>query len=160
MAGVGNRLTHLGEAASAPLGAWARMASAAASDLAGAATGRSGGDPFALRDPDYIRHTLPAWRLISEFYFRADVRGLDRIPAQGPVLLVGNHSGGVVIADTFIFAQAFYDHFGADRAFYQLAHDLVFKVAGARALVQRYGTVPASPANMATALHRAAALVV
>jgi uncharacterized protein YbcI len=31
------------------------------------------------------------------------------------VLLVGNHSGGTVIADTFVFAQAFYDHFGPER---------------------------------------------
>ena len=67
---------------------------------------------------------------MSRVYFRADVAGLERIPASGPVLLVGNHSGGVVIADTFVFAQAFYDHFGADRHFNQLAHDLVFKFPG------------------------------
>ena len=74
--------------------------------------------------------------------------------------MVGNHSGGILIADTFVFAQAFYDHFGAERRFYQLAHDLVFKTPGARALVQRYGTVPASPQNMAQALERDAALLV
>jgi 1-acyl-sn-glycerol-3-phosphate acyltransferase len=90
----------------------------------------------------------------------AAVRGLDHIPAEGPVLLVGNHSGGTVIVDTFVFAQAFYDRFGPGRVFYQLAHDLVFKVVGARALVQRYGTVPASPENMAQALKRDAALLV
>jgi 1-acyl-sn-glycerol-3-phosphate acyltransferase len=76
------------------------------------------------------------------------------------VLLVGNHSGGTLIADTFVFGQAFYDHFGSDRRFYQLAHDLVFKTPGLRALVQRYGTVPASPANMSEALRRDAALLV
>lgn len=59
-----------------------------------------------------------------------------------------------------MFAQAFYDHFGAQRPFYQLAHDLVFKLPGARALLQRYGTVPASPKNMARALERDAALLV
>lgn len=46
------------------------------------------------------------------------------------------------------------------RRFYQLAHDLVFKTPGARALVQRYGTVPASPQNMKRALERDAALLV
>jgi Acyltransferase len=76
------------------------------------------------------------------------------------VLLVGNHSGGTLIADTFVFAQAFYDHFGPERRFYQLAHDLVFKMPGLRVLVQRYGTVPASPANMGRALRRDAALLV
>src|SRR6476619_6508157 len=96
-------------------------------------------------DPHYIRTTLPALRAMSRLYFRGEVHGLDNIPAEGPVLLVGNHSGGTLIADTFVFAQAFYDHFGPERRFHQLAHDLVFKVAGPRTLVQRYGTVPASP---------------
>ena len=95
-----------------------------------------------------------------EVYFRADVSGSDHIPAQGPVLLVGNHSGGTMIADTFVFAQAFYDHFGPDRRFHQLAHDLVFKVPGLRTLVQRYGTVPASADNMRRALDMDAALLV
>src|SRR6478735_2357130 len=48
------------------------------------------------RDPDYIRETLPGLWLLASFYFRADVKGLEKIPADGPVLLVGNHSGGNV----------------------------------------------------------------
>ncbi len=140
--------------------AYARMLAAAAGDLSDSATGRRTRDPFALRDPDYIAATLPAVRLASEVYFRADVRGLDHIPRQGPVLLVGNHSGGTLIADTFVFAQAFYDHFGPERRFHQLAHDLVFKLPGLRMLVERYGTVPASPQNMNRALAGGAALLV
>ena len=111
-------------------------------------------------DPHYIRTTLPALRAMSKLYFRAEVRGLDNIPADGPVLLVGNHSGGTLIADTFVFAQAFYDHFGPLRRFHQLAHDLVFRLPGARASLLRYGTVPASPESMTRALERDAALLV
>lgn len=143
-----------------PLLAYAQMLSAVAEDVVGAVSGHSSDDPFALRDPEYIKRTLPAIRLASELYFRAEVRGLEKIPADGPVLLVGNHSGGTMIADTFVFGQAFYDHFGPARPFFQLAHDLVFKVPGLRALVQRYGTVPASPANMTSALEQDAALLV
>src|SRR4051812_36683931 len=117
-------------------------------------------DPFYARDEDYIRATLPALRTLSEVYFRADVWGMENIPAEGPVLLVGNHSGGTVIADTFVFAQAFYDHFGPERLFHQLAHVLVFRVPGIRTMVGRYGTVPASPDNMRRALNRDAALLV
>ncbi|MEA2171764.1 MAG: hypothetical protein QOF76_5064 [Solirubrobacteraceae bacterium] len=144
-----------------------KMVEATAEDLLAAAdvlhvTGAQGSpeDPFDARDPDYIRTTLPALRMLTQGYFRADVSGLDRIPASGPVLLVGNHSGGLVIADTFVFAHAFYDHFGPQRRFHQLAHDLVFKPPGLRTLVQRFGTVPASPANMARALEDDAALLV
>ena len=65
-----------------------------------------------------------------------------------------------MVADTFVFAQAFCDHFGPERRFHQLAHDLLFKVPGTRALVQRYGTIPASRENMKRALDRDAALLV
>jgi 1-acyl-sn-glycerol-3-phosphate acyltransferase len=156
----------LGAAAGAARGAL-RMVGATAEDALAAVdllhvTGADGppDDPFDARDPDYIRATLPALRALSQVYFRADVSGLKRIPESGPVLLVGNHSGGTMIADTFVFAQAFYDHFGPERRFNQLAHDLVFKTPGLRAMVQRYGTVPASPKNMARALDADAALLV
>ena len=147
----------------APLGpaeAYVRMLAAFGEDLAATVTDHGERDPFALRDPVYIERTLPAVRLATQGYFRADVRGLAHIPPEGPVLLVGNHSGGTLIADTFVFGQHFYDHFGAQRRFHQLAHDLVFKLPGLRALLERYGTVPASPANMSRALRRNAALLV
>ena len=135
-----------------------RMAAAGGGDLVGA-TSRPD-DWLDAWDPHYIRTTLPALRALSKLYFRAEVHGLDNIPAEGPVLLVGNHSGGTLIADTFVFAQGFYDHFGPLRRFHQLAHDLVFRLPGARASLSRYGTVPASPENMRRALDRDAALLV
>ena len=147
-------------AAPDPFEASLRMLGAVAEDVVGALDGGAKVDPLDQRGPAYIRRTLPALRLLSSVYFRADVRGLSNIPAGGPVLLVGNHSGGTMIADTFVFAQAFYDHFGPDRRFYQLAHDLLFKVRGARAIVQQYGTIPASRTNMRRALLRDAALLV
>jgi 1-acyl-sn-glycerol-3-phosphate acyltransferase len=118
------------------------------------------GDPLDAREPEYIEATLPALRALSDVYHRGDVEGLENIPTDEPVLLVGNHSGGTLIADTFIFSQAFYDHFGTERRFHQLAHDLVFKVPGIKAGLMRYGTVPANPDNMRRALERGAALLV
>jgi 1-acyl-sn-glycerol-3-phosphate acyltransferase len=136
----------------------ARMAAAATEDVVGMR--RNPDDWLDAWDPAYIRTTLPALRAMSKVYFRAEVHGLSNIPADGPILLVGNHSGGTLIADTFVFAQAFYDHFGPLRRFHQLAHDLVFRIPGARASLSRYGTVPASPENMERALERDAALLV
>src|SRR4051812_38580055 len=136
----------------------ARMAAVATGDVAGLR--RHPDDWLDAWDPAYIRTTLPALRAMSKVYFRGEVRGLSNIPEKGPILLVGNHSGGTLIADTFVFAQAFYDHFGPLRRFHQLAHDLVFRLPGARASLSRYGTVPASPENMTRALERDAALLV
>lgn len=149
----------------APVAGTARMVEAGLRDVASAVDptrlvrAKPATDPFDARDPAYIHDTLPALRAWSELYFRGEVRDLANIPG-GPVLLVGNHSGGTLIADTFVFSEAFYRHFGAERVFHQLAHDLVFSTPGARALLSRYGTVPANPGNMRRALERDAALLV
>lgn len=111
------------------------------------------------RDPIYIRETLPQWWLVSSLYFRAEVRGLERIPADGPVMLVGNHSGGNVIPDTIVFAVAFSSFFGADRRFHQLAHSLVLAFPGLGWL-RRYGVLEASRANLHRALDAGAAVLV
>ena len=111
------------------------------------------------RDPDYIRETLPGLWLLVSFYFRADVRGLERIPAEGPVLLVGNHSGGNMTPDTLAFTLAFSTYFGVERRFFQLAHNLVVSMPWL-GMLRKYGTVAASPENAERALETGAALLV
>src|SRR5919197_61792 len=111
------------------------------------------------RDPDYIRETLPGMWLLASFYFRADVKGLENIPNEGGVLLVGNHSGGNVTPDTLVFTLAFNTYFGVERRFYQLAHNLVLSMPGL-AYLRKYGTVAASPQNADRALSSGAALLV
>jgi 1-acyl-sn-glycerol-3-phosphate acyltransferase len=111
------------------------------------------------RDPDYIRDTLPGMWLLASFYFRADVQGLEKIPAEGPVLLVGNHSGGNATPDTLVFTLAFATWFGVERRFFQLAHNLVLAMPGLASL-RKYGTVAASPENARKALKTGAALLV
>ena len=111
------------------------------------------------RDPDYIRENLPTAWLLSSLYFRGEVRGLGNIPEDGPVLLVGNHSGGNVTPDTTVFTLAYCAYFGVERPFYQLAHNLVLSMPGL-SFLRKYGTVAASPSNAQKALSAGAALLV
>jgi 1-acyl-sn-glycerol-3-phosphate acyltransferase len=111
------------------------------------------------RDPDYIRETLPGLWMLASLYFRADVRGLQNIPEEGPVLLVGNHSGGNLTPDTHVFTLAFSTYFGVERRFHQLAHNLVLSMPGLASL-RKYGTVAATPENAQRALDARAALLV
>jgi 1-acyl-sn-glycerol-3-phosphate acyltransferase len=111
------------------------------------------------RDPDFIREQLPLFWMLSSVWFRGEVRGLGNIPDSGPVLLVGNHSGGNMIPDTMVFTVAFSTYFGVERPFYQLAHNLVLTMPGLSWL-RKFGTVAASPENARTALHSGAALLV
>ena len=90
---------------------------------------------------------------------QADVRGLDRIPTDGPVLLVGNHSGGNLPPDTFVFTLAFCSYFGVERPFYQLAHNLVVSMPGLGSL-RKFGTVAANHDNATLALESGGALLV
>src|SRR3954454_2984324 len=132
------------------------MAVNAASEWASLRRGLAG-DDLDEWDPDYIRRTLPLMRAFFHTYFRGDVRGLERIP-DGPSLLVGNHSGGTMIADTFVFATAFYERFGPERRFHQLAHDVAARLPGLN--IRPYGTVRASHENAKQAFRKGAPVLV
>lgn len=116
-------------------------------------------DDLEGRDPDYIRAQLPLWWLISYLWFRAEVRGMEKIPQKGPALLVGNHSGGNATPDTRVFSLAFSSYFGAERPFFQLAHSLVLELPG-MGWARKWGAIPASPENADRALARGAAVLV
>ncbi|MDQ1632375.1 MAG: hypothetical protein QOC80_2347 [Frankiaceae bacterium] len=112
------------------------------------------------RDPDYIRDNLPFTWLISSLWYRGEVRNLERIPAEGPVLIVGNHSGGNMTPDTFVFTLAFTSFFGVERRFYQLAHNLVVSLPFPGAILRKWGTIAASKENARKVLERGDALLV
>jgi 1-acyl-sn-glycerol-3-phosphate acyltransferase len=116
------------------------------------------GDDIDAWDPEYIRRLLPLWRAVLGNYFRAEVRGLDNVPDSGPALLVGNHSGGIYIADTFVLATEFYKHFGPERRFHQLAHDVAARLPATG--LSRWGTVAASHENARRAFDRGAPVLV
>ncbi len=111
------------------------------------------------RDPDFIRERLPLMWLLASLWYRGDVRGLGNVPDTGPVLMVGNHSGGNMTPDTLVFTLAFTTYFGVERSFYQLAHNLVLSMPGLGTL-RKFGTVAASPDNAREALGAGAALLV
>jgi 1-acyl-sn-glycerol-3-phosphate acyltransferase len=167
--GLRDRLAPLGELAGAG-GALARVgggllgaAQDVAAELAGSAAERARRRLRADlddRDPDWVRERLPLMWLLATIWFRGEVRNLGNIPEKGAVLLVGNHSGGNVTPDTFIFTLAFSSYFGIERKFHQLAHNLVVTLPLSGALVRRGGTVAASHGNAEKALRAGAALLV
>jgi 1-acyl-sn-glycerol-3-phosphate acyltransferase len=147
-----------GEATSGP-GALVQMVGRVIGTIAEQAQRRVPSADLDERDPDYIRETLPGLWMLASLYFRAEVRGLQNIPEEGPVLLVGNHSGGNLTPDTHVFTLAFSTYFGVERRFHQLAHNLVLSMPGLGSL-RKYGTVAATPENAQRALDVGAALLV
>ena len=153
--GIADRAARNGHAGDTGRGLVGRLAAGLAEQV----TSRIPVADLDERDPDYIRETLPRQWLLSSLYFRAEVRGLGNIPETGPVLLVGNHSGGNRTPDTIVFTLAFCAYFGVERPFYQLAHNLVLSMPGL-SFLRKFGTVAASPENAQTALDSGAALLV
>jgi 1-acyl-sn-glycerol-3-phosphate acyltransferase len=51
-----------------------------------------GVDPYGF-DPDYLTSAIAPLLWLYRRYFRVETLGIDRVPAEGQVLLVANHSG-------------------------------------------------------------------
>jgi 1-acyl-sn-glycerol-3-phosphate acyltransferase len=106
--------------------------------------------PFQ-RDVRFLRRLLRGMELMSR-YFDAEVRGLEHVPRKGAVLLVGNHSGGVLTPDTTAFFAAWYRERGLDSPLIGLALDAAFGIPWFRDLMRKIGEVPASRENAGRAL--------
>jgi 1-acyl-sn-glycerol-3-phosphate acyltransferase len=167
--GLGDRLGPLGGAARAGgeslvrasgglLGAGRR---AAGQVLGGAAKRAQAALTADLddRDPDYIRENLPLSWLLATIWYRAEVRNMGNVPEHGPVLLVGNHTGGNMSPEVIVLPLAFTTYFGVERPFYQLAHNLVL-ASPFGPMLKRYGTMAASHKHAEEALKADAAVLV
>jgi 1-acyl-sn-glycerol-3-phosphate acyltransferase len=110
-------------------------------------------------DPAFTEQVSKVVSPVVRRYFRAEVRGLDNLPAAGGALVVSNHSGGMLTPDVLIFAPEFYRRFGYDRPLYTLAHYGVF-LGPLDGWLRRLGVIEASRENAAAALHSGAVVLV
>jgi 1-acyl-sn-glycerol-3-phosphate acyltransferase len=115
--------------------------------------------PAFRRDRRFIERLLPAMELLGR-YFDAEVRGFPELPASGPMLLVGNHSGGVLTPDTSALIAAWYRQRGLDDPLVGLAFDAAFTIPGFKTLMRKLGQVPANAKNAAAALADGASVLV
>jgi 1-acyl-sn-glycerol-3-phosphate acyltransferase len=112
------------------------------------------------RDPEWIESQLRWLQPLADIYFRGEVRDMERLPATGPVLVVGNHSGGLATPDTWVFMVNFMRHFGTAREAYALAHNVVMGLPLTGTWLRRVGTLPAHPDCARAALRRGASVLV
>ena len=105
-------------------------------------------------DPEFARFVVDAFRSIGEHYFRWRVAGVENVPAEGPVLLVGSHNGGVMVTDSALTLVAIYDHFGFDRIVHPLSHDVLHVDPTLRDLAARMGVLRAGHGGAERALAR------
>lgn len=104
-----------------------------------------GTSPASYR-PELIDETL---RTASHLfgpgrYFPIQVQGLENVP-EGPVMIVGNHSGGTSIPDVWGLFFVWYERFGSQRPLHGMAHEMVFAIPALARFFGERGILRADP---------------
>lgn len=110
------------------------------------------------RDPAFLRAARP-WLELYASWFRPEVRGFDRLADHGPMLVVGNHSGGQLPPDIPILLSAWWAERGEDDPIYVLMHSIMFAIPGLGDYLARGGAVEAGPASAQAILEQGGILI-
>ncbi len=101
-------------------------------------TGEYGVDEMGF-DPELTDRVLLApLRVLYEWWFRVEARGLENIPDTGGALVVANHSGTVAL-DALMAQVAVHDHHPARRDLRMLGANLVYAVPFLGELARKAG---------------------
>src|SRR4051812_32777997 len=102
-------------------------------------------------DARLMRAQAPFWNLVMDHYFRMEMEGWDRLPAE-PSLLIGVHSGGALTMDAWTVALQWHRRFGAERKLHGTAHDVLMAAPGLGDYFPAMGTTPPPVEAMQAAL--------
>jgi 1-acyl-sn-glycerol-3-phosphate acyltransferase len=93
----------------------------------------------------------PVWNFLCDHYFRLEVDGWHRIPAE-PSLLIGIHSGGSLTMDAWTLIHAWHRHYEGQRILHGTAHDVLMAAPGLGDYVKALGDIPATRRGVTAAL--------
>ena len=102
-------------------------------------------DPGSL-DRGLIEAVIGPIETFGRLYFRAEVRGMERLP-HGAAVVVGNHNAGITFLEPFVMGAAYYRQRTDDAPLYFLAHDAMVDMPLLRSFLCRVGAVRASYAS-------------
>lgn len=116
-------------------------------------------EPPFQRDPEYIRRQLPGFTRFVNL-FSPEVRGGENLPANGPGLVVGNHSGIFFMPDVWVVGLEIIRRRGLEQPAYSLAYDLLIGMPIIGPFLRRIGTLPAGGREAELALAQGALVLV
>ncbi|MDF1561522.1 MAG: lysophospholipid acyltransferase family protein [Deltaproteobacteria bacterium] len=103
-------------------------------------------DSLDNRDERWLERFVRIVEGVLEPYYRAEVSGLERIP-PGAALYVGNHNGGLMIPEAFLFGAAVYRELGLAGMPYGLGHEFAISLPVLNEITAPLGAVRASHEN-------------
>ena len=110
------------------------------------------------RDPAFIERSVP-WVKALTSYFSPEVRGVENLPAEGPVLIVGNHNAVFYMPDMWVTALAIVGRRGFEQPTYAMAYDLLLAMPVVGNALRRFGALPAARGEAEALLARGAAVL-
>lgn len=110
-------------------------------------------DEFGL-DPKYAARVRPLFELLYERWWRVEVKGIEKVPSEGRVILCANHSGALPW-DGVMLAMALRREHPAHRELRWLAEDFIFHFPFLGAFMNRIGAVRACQENAERLLRQA-----
>ena len=133
----------------------------AAGALASLIRGRKSGpgfDEFGM-DPAFMEWLRPFFEFLYYAYFRVEAEGVKNLPAEGPAILVANHSGALPYDGVMINLAVFNEH-AKHRNVRFLVEDFVFATPLLRDFISRAGGVRACHENATKLIDRGELIVV
>jgi 1-acyl-sn-glycerol-3-phosphate acyltransferase len=113
------------------------------------------------RDPQIIEQLLPFYDWLYHYYFRVRTDGWQHIPAQGQVLLIGSHNGGLAAPDMLMMVYDWFRRFGTERLAYALMDSRVWQfLPGLARLATQVGAIQPHPQMAMAALGCGASLLI
>jgi 1-acyl-sn-glycerol-3-phosphate acyltransferase len=100
-------------------------------------------DRFGM-DPDFAARAEPLLEFLYSTWWRTEVRGVERVPSSGPVVVVANH-GGAVAWDALVLRRALFRDHPARRDLRPLLDDRECDAPGFGPLAIRMGAVRSGP---------------
>jgi len=115
-------------------------------------------DPFGY-DPIFNEFFTPLFEFLYTKYWRVETHGMENIPSEGPVLIVGNHSGCLPY-DAAMLKIAIAKEHSERRDARFLVEDFIYHFPFLGSIINRFGGVRACPENAKLALDAKQLLVV
>jgi 1-acyl-sn-glycerol-3-phosphate acyltransferase len=102
-------------------------------------------------DEGLMRAQMPLWNFLMDHYFRMEMEGWHRLPAERS-LLIGVHSGGSLTMDAWTVLFQWHRRFGGERILHGTAHDVLMASPGLGDYFRAMSVIPPTREAMTTAL--------